>query len=190
MSNDPPITELLVRWRAGQSDADEALMRAVYPVLRELAQARLRKGMATPTLQATELANEAYARLHQARGTDWQNRAHFFALSAKIIRGLAVDHVRARASEKRGGDVVLLPLDQALDQADNSQGGSYDVLSVDQALTELEQEDALLAQIVELKFFSGLDTEEIAEACGISRSGVVRRWRYARAWLADRLHSS
>lgn len=189
MSNDPPITELLVRWRAGQSDADEALMRAVYPVLRELAQARLRKGVATPTLQATELANEAYARLHQARGTDWQNRAHFFALSAKIIRGLAVDHVRARASEKRGGDVVMLPLDQALDQPDG-QSGSYDVLSVDQALTELEREDAQLAQIVELKFFSGLDTDEIAEACGISRSGVVRRWRYARAWLADRLHTN
>ena len=186
MSNDPPITELLVRWRAGQSDADEALMRAVYPVLRELAQVRLRKGVATPTLQATELANEAYARLHQARGTDWQSRAHFFALSARIIRGLAVDHVRARGSEKRGGDVVLLPLDQALDQAD-SQACNYDVLSVDQALAELELEDALLAQIVELKFFSGLDTDEIAEACGISRSGVVRRWRYARAWLADRL---
>lgn len=188
MSNDPPITELLVRWRAGHSDADAALMHAVYPVLRELAQARLRKGVATPTLQATELANEAYARLHQARGTDWQNRAHFFALSAKIIRGLAVDHVRARASEKRGGDIVLLPLDQALDQADG-QSGNYDVLSVDQALNELEQEDPLLAQIVELKFFSGLDTDEIAEACGISRSGVVRRWRYARAWLADRLQT-
>lgn len=186
MSNDPPITELLLRWRAGASDADDALMRAVYPVLRELAQARLRRGVATPTLQATELANEAYARLHQARATDWQNRAHFFAISAKIIRGLAVDHVRARASEKRGGDIVLLSLDQALDQADG-QAGSYDVLSVDQALTELEQEDALLAQIVELKFFSGLDTDEIAEACGISRSGVVRRWRYARAWLANHL---
>lgn len=188
MSNDPPITELLARWRAGQRDADDALMRAVYPVLRELAQARLRKGAATPTLQATELANEAYARLHLARHTDWQSRAHFFAISAKIIRGLAVDHLRARGSEKRGGDQVLLPLELAHEQP-GDEAAAFDVLGVDEALTELEKEDPLLAQIVELKFFSGLDTDEIAETCGISRSSVVRRWRYARAWLADWLKS-
>lgn len=184
MSASTPITELLARWRAGETDAADGLMRVVYPLLRELAQSRLgRRGSAT--LQPTELANEAYARLHQVRTTDWASRAHFFAFSAKVIRGLAVDHVRARVSDKRGGGFVLLPLEDAAEAAIDSDG--IDLLAIDQALTELEREDAVLAHIVELKFFSGLSTDEIAEACGLSRASVVRRWRYARAWLADRL---
>lgn len=187
MSPSTPITELLARWRAGEPDAASGLMRVVYPLLRELARSRLsRQGSAT--LQPTELANEAYARLHQVRTTDWVSRAHFFAFSAKVIRGLAVDHVRARASDKRGGNIVLLPLDDATEVA--ADGSGVDLLAVDQALTELEGEDAVLAHIVELKFFSGLSTDEIAEACGLSRASVVRRWRYARAWLADRLKSA
>lgn len=181
----PPITDLLLRWRSGQTEAAGALMRAVYPLLRELAQARLRRQVQSITLQATELANEAYARLHDVRDTDWQSRAHFFAFSARIIRGLAVDHVRAREAEKRGGDSVLLPLEEAEHEAFS--GGGLDVLAVDQALDELEKEDPVLARIVELKFFSGLSTDEIAEACAISRASVVRRWRYARAWLAARI---
>lgn len=187
MNPSTPITELLARWRAGEPDAANGLMRVVYPLLRELARSRLsRQGSAT--LQPTELANEAYARLHQVRTTDWVSRAHFFAFSAKVIRGLAVDHVRARVSDKRGGNITLLPLEGAADVA--ADGGGVDLLAVDQALTELEREDAVLAHIVELKFFSGLSTDEIAEACGLSRASVVRRWRYARAWLADRLKSA
>lgn len=185
MDEQPPITDLLLRWRSGQTEAAGALMRAVYPLLRELAQARLRRQVQSITLQATELANEAYARLHDVRDTDWQSRAHFFAFSARIIRGLAVDHVRARDAEKRGGDSVLLPLEEAEQEAFS--GGGLDVLAVDQALDELEKEDPVLARIVELKFFSGLSTDEIAEACGTSRASVVRRWRYARAWLAARI---
>jgi RNA polymerase sigma factor (TIGR02999 family) len=158
----------------------------VYPLLRELAQARLGR-QSNATLQPTELANEAYARLHQVRTTDWASRAHFFAFSAKVIRGLAVDHVRARISDKRGSGLVLLPLDDAADVAIDTDG--VDLLAVDQALTELEREDAVLAHVVELKFFSGLSTDEIAAACDLSRASVVRRWRYARAWLADRLRA-
>ena len=188
MDEQPPITDLLLRWRSGQTEAAGALMRAVYPLLRELAQARLRRQVQSITLQATELANEAYARLHDLRDTDWQSRAHFFAFSARIIRGLAVDHVRARDAEKRGGDSVLLPLEEAEQEAFS--GGGLDVLAVDQALDELEKEDPVLARIVELKFFSGLSTDEIAEACGISRASVVRRWRYARAWLAARINQA
>jgi RNA polymerase sigma factor (TIGR02999 family) len=178
-----PITELLAHWRAGEPAAADALMRVVYPLLRELAQSRLRRHGGGATLQPTELANEAYARLHQARTTDWTSRAHFLAFSAKVIRGLAVDHVRARSSDKRGGDQVMLPLDEALDVTGDP--GGLDVLAVDQALQQLEREDAVLAHIVELKFFSGLSTDEIADACDLSRASVVRRWRYARAWLAD-----
>ncbi|WP_386067901.1 ECF-type sigma factor [Tahibacter sp. UC22_41] len=182
-----PITELLERWRAGEPGAAGALMDEVYPLLREIAQSRLRRHARGATLQPTELANEAYARLHGARTTDWRSRAHFFAFSAKVIRGLAVDYVRARSSEKRGGHLLLMPLDQAEDAPAESE--DLDVLAVDQALSELERDDAVLAQIVELKFFSGLSSDEIAEACGLSRATVVRRWRYARAWLADRLGS-
>jgi RNA polymerase sigma factor (TIGR02999 family) len=187
MSQSTPITELLTRWRAGEPDAADGLMRVVYPLLREIAQSRLnRQGGAT--LQPTELANEAYARLHQVRTTDWTSRAHFFAFSAKVIRGLAVDHLRARASDKRGGGFALLPLESAVGVA--AETGGVDLLAVDRALTELEREDAVLAHIVELKFFSGLSTDEIAEACGLSRASVVRRWRYARAWLADHFKAS
>lgn len=183
----PPITQLLERWRTGETGAADALMNAVYPLLREIAEQRLRRHVRGATLQPTDLANEAYARLHHARVTDWRDRAHFFAFSARVIRGLAVDYVRARESAKRGGDVVQIPLDHIDDLPEIA--ADVDVLGIDRALAELEREDAVLAQIVELKFFSGLDTDEIAEACGISRASVVRRWRYARAWLADRLKS-
>lgn len=96
--------------------------------------------------------------------------------------------MRASVSDKRGGGLVLLPLEDAAEVAVG--GSGVDLLAVDQALTELEREDAVLAHIVELKFFSGLSTDEIAEACGLSRASVVRRWRYARAWLADHLKSA
>lgn len=179
------ITHLLTRWRAGEDGAADALMQVVYPLLRELARARLRRHARGATLQPTELANEAYARLHQARATDWQGRAHFLAFSARVLRGIAVDHVRAKTSERRGGGQVLLPLHEA--ESMPAISTTVDVLAIDRALVELEREDAVLAQIVELKFFSGLETDEIAEACGLSRATVVRRWRYARAWLAAHL---
>lgn len=186
-----PITDLLVRWREGSPDADAALMNAVYPVLRELARMRLNRGsQPVVTLQPTELANEAYARLQVARGTDWQSRVHFFAITAKIIRGLAVDYARSRDAEKRGGNLVFVPLEAAGDQATSDGAGeSIDILAINAALDDLERQDALSARIVELKYFSGLTTAEIAEVCGISSSTVVRQWRFARAWLADHLQS-
>ncbi|MBL8296975.1 MAG: sigma-70 family RNA polymerase sigma factor [Rhodanobacteraceae bacterium] len=183
----PPITQLLERWRCGEAGAADALMNVVYPLLRELAQQRLRRFAPGATLQPTELANEAYLRLLRARATDWSSRAHFFAISAKVVRNLAVDYARGRASAKRGGDLVMLPLDEMDDVP--AVAADIDVLGIDLALVDLEREDAVLGQIVELKYFSGLDTDEIAEVCGISRASVVRRWRYARAWLADRLKS-
>jgi RNA polymerase sigma factor (TIGR02999 family) len=183
--HDTPITELLARWREGAPDAETALMNAVYPLLRELARSRLHRGSAHAiTLDPTELVNEAYARIKIARETEWKDRVHFFAISAKIIRGLAVDYVRSRLADKRGGDVVFVPFDVAAEEA---QSGTVDVLAIDRALAELEREDPVCARIVELKYFSGLTTAEMAEACDISTATVVRHWRFARAWLADRL---
>lgn len=185
---DLDITDLLARWRAGDREAENALMNAVYPLLRELAQMRLRRTGGDPTLSATELVNEAYSRLARADSIDFQNRAHFFAVAARAIRNFIVDYLRARSSEKRGGGLPFV----ALDSVDADQVGELidlrtDWLAVHEALTRLEAIDRDCAQLVELKFFSGLTTDEIAAATGVSRATVVRNWRFAKAWLVDQL---
>ena len=188
--NETDITGLLQRWRGGSRDAEGELMRLVYPVLRDLARARLRRTAGDFTLRATELANEAYTRLSGA-DVDWKDRTHFFAVAARAIRNIVVDHVRAQAAEKRGGDLPFVTLELAEDVAgDDTVDLRVDWLSVHAALDELELHDAGIARVVELKFFSGLTTDEIAEAANISRATVVRDWRFARAWLADRLGAS
>lgn len=182
------ITALLNEWRAGQADAEAALMRAVYPMLRDIARARLRRAPNDFTLQATELVNEAYARVVQGKAVEWKDRIHFFAVMARVIRNVIVDHLRSGGAEKRGGDLPFVPLDSVAEHAaESSIDLRVDWLSVHAALDELEARDAKGARIVELKFFSGLTTEEIAEVTAISRASVVREWRFARAWLATRL---
>lgn len=182
------ITELLSRWRAGDQDIENALLREIYPVLRDLARARLRRESGALTLRATELANEAYLKLCQVRGTTWNNRGHFYAVAAKAIRNFVIDYVRTRDADKRGGGLPFVPLD-ALDERVGSEVISLDVdwLAVHAALQELEAEDPASATVVELKFFSGMTNEEIADATGVSRATVVRQWRFARAWMATRL---
>lgn len=184
------ITGLLHRWRDGNRDAESELMAIVYPVMRELARARVRRMPSDFTLRATELANEAYARLAGA-DVDWKNRAHFFAIAARAIRNIVVDYVREQSADKRGRDLPFIALDLALDEASEDLVDlRVDWLLVHTALGELEIFDADVARVVELKFFSGLTTEEIADAAGVSRATVVRDWRFARAWLADRLGAS
>ena len=181
------ITDLLGAWRAGSRSAEAELMRLVYPILRDLARARLARMPADFTMRATDLANESYLRLAGA-SIDWQSRAHFFAVAARAIRNIVIDHVRAQGSEKRGGDLPFVPLELAAEAAGHDGIDlRIDWLSVHDALTELERLDARAAGVVELKFFSGLTTEEIAEATGSSRTNVVRDWRFARIWLAYRL---
>jgi RNA polymerase sigma factor (TIGR02999 family) len=188
--NETDITGLLQRWRDGSRDAEDELMRAVYPILRDLARARLRRMAGDFTLRATELANEAYARLSGV-DVDWKSRVHFFAVAARAIRNIVVDHARAQASEKRGGGLPFVALELAAEVAgDDTVDMRVDWLSVHAALDELEVLDASVARVVELKFFSGLTTDEIAEAANISRATVVRDWRFARAWLADKLGAS
>jgi RNA polymerase sigma factor (TIGR02999 family) len=185
--NKGEITALLGRWRSGDRDAEAELMRLVYPVMRDIARMRVKRMPSDFTLRATELANEAYTRL--ALGDiDWKDRAHFFAVAARAIRNIVIDHVRAQNAEKRGGDLPFVPLELAADvAAEELIDLRVDWLSVHTALDELELLDAGVSRVVELKFFSGLNTDEIAEAAGISRATVVRDWRFARAWLADRL---
>jgi RNA polymerase sigma factor (TIGR02999 family) len=183
----PPITELLRRWRDGDRAAEDALMTAVYPVLRDLARSRLRRHADDMTLSATELANEAYMRLLGVDNVDWQSRDHFFVIAAKVIRGLAVDYARARGAEKRGGGLPFVSLDRVDDETPAPIDLDVDWLAVNQVLVDLAVVDAPAAKIVELRVFAGLSIEEVARVCGLSTATVGRLWRFARVWLAERL---
>jgi RNA polymerase sigma factor (TIGR02999 family) len=182
------ITGLLQAWIDGDREAENALLNAVYPVLRDIARARLRRLPGGLTLSATEIAHEAYAKLAQANDIGFKSRAHFYAVAARAVRHIVIDYARARSSDKRGGKIPVVSLD-AVDHEDHAASIDLDVdwLSVHDALEELTKLDESCARVVELKFFSGLSNEEIAETTRVSRATVVREWRFARAWLADRL---
>ena len=163
------------------------MIAAVYPVIRDIARAQVRRNSGQLTLQATELANEAYAKLFHQQDGDWQNREHFFAAAATVIRRFIVDYLRKRGSVKRGGGLPFVNFDELREDQMPMIDESIDWLAVDVALTALAEADASCARIVELKFFSGLTTEEIARVESSSVATVGRQWRFARAWLAQRL---
>jgi len=173
------VTGLLNALRTGQPDAESRLLPVVYRELRRLASAYLRKERRDHPLQATELVHEAYLRM---AGTDapWQNRVHFFAVAAKIMRRILVDHARAHRAAKRGDGHVKLPLDEALAL---SAAESQQLIDLDEALSRLAQIDARWARIVELRFFGGLSVEETAAVLGVSTRTVHADWAFARAWL-------
>jgi RNA polymerase sigma factor (TIGR02999 family) len=181
------ITDLLGRWKEGDRAVESELINAVYPVLREIARSQVRRQPGQFTLQATELANEAYAKLFKQRGADWKNRDHFYAIAAMVIRRVIIDHARLRGREKRGGGALFVTLDQLQEEQSPLIDDNFDWLALDAALTELARFDAVGARIVELKFFSGLTSEKIAEVEGSSRATVNRQWRFARAWLGNYL---
>ena len=185
-TSQPAVTELLARWKSGDRAAEAALIEAVYPTLRELALYRVRRHGAL-TLRATELANEAFTKLVEQRNVGWANRGHFFSIAAKVIRRVAMDYLRSRSRDKRGGGVSFVDIDSLSEAETPTIDESIDWLAIDQALTEFEEFDADCARVVELKFFSGLTTDEIADACETSTATVGRQWRFARAWLAERL---
>lgn len=190
----PPtdLTALLSRWRSGDRSAERELFDAIYPVLRGIAQARLRRLSTDLTLSATELVNETYERLLGSRRIEYRDRTHFFAMAARAIRHFVIDHLRTRGRDKRGGDLPFVPLSE-LDQAEPAGDDNIDLrvdwLAVHAAIEALEQVDTGCSRLVELKFFSGLTVEEIAETCGVSRATVVRDWRFAKAWLAQHLQA-
>jgi RNA polymerase sigma-70 factor, ECF subfamily len=174
------VSGLLVAWNNGEKDALDRLMSFLYPELRRIARRRLRERAAGDSLESAALANEAYLKLTHAGGIRCENRVHFLALCSQIIRRILVDHVRSRASAKRGGDEVHVPLDDALLAA---RGRGVELLDLDKALSSLSATDARKGRVVELRYFGGLSIDETAEVLGISPETAKRDWRMAKAWL-------
>ncbi len=185
--NASEITQLLERWKGGDRSVENELVARVYPMLHELAAGHVRRNHGVLTLAATELVNEAYDRLQRQYGVDWRNRDHFLAIAATVLRRVVVDYLRQRGADKRGGQVEIVALDDITTDRLPHGGDQLDWLAVDQALTELAQSDPESARIVELRVFGGFDAAQIAELCDSSTATVGRRWRFASAWLAERL---
>ena len=175
-----PVTQLLGRWRGGDREALDSLIPLVYDELRSIAQRYLRNERPGHTLQSTALVHEAYVRLISQDLPEWQNRAHFFAVAAQLMRQILVDHARAFRASKRGGGACNLALDEA---EQNAKRVDVDILALDDALKTLSAMDPQQGKVVELKFFGGLSIEDTAEVLGVSSSTVKRDWITARAWL-------
>jgi RNA polymerase sigma factor (TIGR02999 family) len=174
------VSRLLLNWSKGDRTALDKLVPLVYDELRRLARHFMRREREGHTLQTTALVNEAYMRLIDQRSVSWQNRAHFFAIAAQLMRRILVDHARSRRYAKRGGEARQVSLDEV---AIVSRERGAELVAVDDALTDLAAHDPRKSQIVELRFFGGLNIEETAEVLGISPTTVQREWRSARAWL-------
>ena len=178
------VTQLLLSWRAGDEGALERLLPVVEPELRRIARRCMRGERAGRTLQPTALVNEAYLRLVDLRQMRWQDRAHFLAMAARLMRRILVDAARARGSKKRGAAGQRVTLDDALAASDE---GFDDMIAIDTALTALAAIDSRKARGVELRVFGGLTFEEAAEVLDVSPETVVRDWKFAKAWLARAL---
>ncbi len=178
------LTRLLLAWNAGDEAALEKLVPQVYQELRRLARRQMMRERPGHTLQTTALINEAYLRLVDLRNVQWQNRAHFFALCARLMRRILVDFARSRQYAKRGGGERPVSLDESLVV---SPVHSTDLVAADDALKALTKVDARKAQVVELRFFGGLTVEETAEVLKVSPETVRRDWRLAKAWLLREL---
>jgi RNA polymerase sigma factor (TIGR02999 family) len=178
---DPPLTQLLRGARDGEPDAVRRLFERVYDELRHLAR-RVRRGRATPTLNTTALVHEAYFKLVPAVGLALDDLNHFRSIVARAMRQVLVDAARAKGAEKRGGGLVQVTMTDAIAETPMR---TVDVIALDRALTELAAVDPRRAQVVELRFFGGLDVQQTAEAMGSSTATVKRDWRLARAWLAN-----
>jgi RNA polymerase sigma-70 factor, ECF subfamily len=174
------ITQLLLDWSNGDREALDKLVPLVYDELHRLARHYMSRERAGHTLQTTALVNEAYIRLIDQRAVRWQNRAHFFAIAAQMMRRILVDHARGRRYHKRGGDARQVSLDET---AVLSRERSTDLVAIDDALTSLSTHDPRKSEIVVLRFFGGLNIEETAEALKVSPTTVQREWRAAKAWL-------
>jgi RNA polymerase sigma factor (TIGR02999 family) len=183
-SGDQNVTNLLVEWRRGDEAAFARLIPIVYGELRRVASARLRSEGSDHTLQTTALVHEAYLRLVGLDRMTLQNRTHFFAMAARLMREILVDHARRKNAQKRGGGVTMLSLDEVAAGAERE---PVDVLALDQALTDLAALDERLCRVVELRFFAGLSIAEAADALDVSSATVERDWTVAKAWLLQRL---
>ena len=179
------VTALLLAWSDGDQAALDKLMPLVYAELHRLAKRYMGREHAGHTLQTSALVNEAYMRLVDARGVRWQNRAHFFAVSAQIMRRILVDLARARQNLKRGGGARQVTLDEGLVV---SPARGADLLALDEALEKLASLNPRQSKVVELRYFGGLNEEEVAEALSVSPRSVRHDWSLARAWLYRELN--
>ena len=183
----PDVTRLLLDWSRGDRTALDRLMPLVYDELRALAARSLRSERSAHTLQGTALVHEAYLKLVDQRQVRWQDRAHFFAVAAQVMRRILVDHARRHGAAKRGGGVAALALEDVALAA--APGPTVDWVALDRALDRLATLDSRQARIVELRFFGGLTIEETAEVLRVSPATVKNEWSLARAWLHRELQA-
>lgn len=174
------VTLLLSALTRGEEHAASKLIPLVYDELRRLAAAYMRRERVDHTLQATALVNEAYMKLVEQRAVDWQSRAHFFGIAAQLMRRILIDHARGHLRQKRGGEHIVVSLDEDFILSER-QGD--ELLAVDESLNQLAKIDPRQARVVELRFFGGLTVEEAAQVLGISPKTVKRDWNVAKAWL-------
>ena len=186
-SSTQEVTQLLVAWCQGKQDALDELIPVVYEELRQQAHRYLQREQRGHSLQTLGLINETYLRLLGCQKVSWKDRAHFFAVTARMMRRILVDYARSRRSQRRGGDLAKTTLDQKLTFpiARNS-----DLVALDDALNELALKDERRSRVVELRFFGGLSIEETAEVLGVCPDTVVRDWRLAKVWLAREVKKS
>lgn len=177
------VTRLLQEWRSGRRDALDRLMPLVYDELHLIASRHMAREWRVSPLQTTALVSEAYLKLVGQRDVAWQNRAHFFALAAQIMRRILVDNARRDLRPKHGGDRVSISLDAVDALSQPMAVDQVDALALDQALAKLEALDPEQGRIVELRFFGGLTVEETAEVIGVSPATVKREWALAKGWL-------
>lgn len=177
------ITRLLQAWREGDDDALARLIPLVENELRRLAKLYLSQERRDHTLQTTALVNEAYLRLIPQQEKDWQNRAHFIGVAARVMRRTLVEYARKHQAQKRGGGAVVISLTELDWLPQTPEMELIDVIALDEALIRLSAEHPRPGRVVEMRFFGGLTEEEIAEALAINKATVVRDWRFAKAWL-------
>ena len=183
-AHDPQVTGLLLRWGQGDEGALERLIPLVHHELHRIARRCMAGERAGHSLQATALVNEAYVRLVDGKAVAWQDRAHFLAVSARVMRHILVDHARARSAQKRGGPALAVTFDEAL-VVSNEPGPDFAAL--DDAMEALAKFDERKSRVIEMRFFGGMTVEETAEALHVSPDTVKRDWRLAKLWLLREL---
>lgn len=186
MEQQVSITQLLLAWNNGEEKALEDLIPLVEQELRRLARKYLRSESAYHTLQTTALVNEAYMRLMKQHSVYWENRGHFFALSAQIMRRILINHARNKNCDKRGNGAAHISLNSV---SIITQEKTFELLALDEALEKLAKFDKMKSRIVELRYFGGLTVDEVAEILEISPSTVATHWRLAKAWLKNQLRN-
>jgi RNA polymerase sigma factor (TIGR02999 family) len=184
LSTTQEVSQLLRAWSGGDQAACDQLMPLVYDELRQMAKRYMNRENPGHTLQTTALIHEAYLKLVEQKDAHWQNRAHFFGVAAKAMRHILVDYARTKHAAKRGGEKLLVSLDEAATVAAER---AAEVVALDDALTSLATVDARKCQVVEMRYFGGLTVEETAAVLQVSPETVARDWRLARAWLLHEL---